>query len=45
MFAWLPLMSARGTFGGQALLGERNNARYPKIQPETVAQAMARGAA
>lgn len=44
MFAWLPLMYARGTFGGQALLGERQNHLYPEIQPETVAQAIARGA-
>lgn len=45
MFAWLPLMYARGVFGGQALLGELHNARYPHIRPEAVAQAMARGAA
>lgn len=44
MFAWLPLMYARGTFGGQALLGESHNALYPEIRPETVAQAIARGA-
>lgn len=44
MFAWLPLMYARGVFGGQALLGPTHNARYPEIQAETVAQAIARGA-
>ncbi len=44
MFAWLPLMYARGVFGGQALLGPKLNARYPEIAAETVAQAMARGA-
>jgi hypothetical protein len=25
MLAWLPLMYARGTFGGEALLGPREN--------------------
>lgn len=45
MFAWLPLMYARAIFGGQALLGPSHNARYPQIRPETVAQAIARGAA
>lgn len=44
LYAWLPLQYARGVFGGQALLGESHNARYPEIVPETVAQAMARGA-
>ena len=44
MYAWLPLMYARGVFGGQALLGPSSNARYPGIRPESVAQAMARGA-
>ena len=44
MFAWLPLMYARGVFGGQALLGPTHNARYPEIRPQTVAQAVARGA-
>jgi nucleoside-diphosphate-sugar epimerase len=44
MFAWLPLMYARGAFGGQALLGPSHNALYPDIRPETVAQATARGA-
>jgi nucleoside-diphosphate-sugar epimerase len=44
MFAWLPLMYARGVFGGQALLGPLHNDRYPQIVPETVAQAMARNA-
>jgi nucleoside-diphosphate-sugar epimerase len=44
MYAWLPLMYARGVFGGQALLGPTHNTRYPSIQAETVAQAMSRGA-
>ena len=44
MFAWLPLMYARGVFGGQALLGPTQNGLYPSIAPETLAQAMARGA-
>lgn len=44
MFAWLPLMYARAIFGGQALLGPTENARYPAIKAETVAQAIARGA-
>lgn len=42
MYAWLPLMYARGVFGGQALLGPLENARYPEIQPLTVAQAAAK---
>lgn len=44
LYAWLPLMYARGVFGGEALLGPTHNTRYPAIQAETVAQAMARGA-
>lgn len=44
MFAWLPLMYARGVFGGQALLGATHNGRYPAIRAETVEQAMRRGA-
>ena len=44
MFAWLPLMYARGVFGGNALLGELHNPRYPEIQAETVEQVMRRGA-
>jgi nucleoside-diphosphate-sugar epimerase len=44
MFAWLPLMYARGVFGGKALLGASENGRYPAIVPETVARAIARGA-
>jgi nucleoside-diphosphate-sugar epimerase len=44
MFAWLPLMYAQGVFGGQALLGPLENGRYPEIVPETVAQAIERGA-
>jgi nucleoside-diphosphate-sugar epimerase len=45
MYAWLPLMYARAVFGGQALLGKSENARYPAITPETVKAAIARGAA
>lgn len=44
MYGWLPLMYARGVFGGQALLGPSHNARFPTIVPETLAQAMKRGA-
>ena len=44
MYAWLPLMYARGVFGGDALLGPTLNDRYPEIRAESVAQAMARGA-
>jgi len=44
MYAWLPLMYARGVFEGQALLPTRHNERWPEIQAETVAQAIARGA-
>jgi len=44
MYAWLPLMYARCVFGGQGLLRDKHNARYPDIQAETVAQAIARGA-
>ena len=44
MYAWLPLMYARGVFEGQALLGALQNQRYPQIKPETVAQAIRRGA-
>jgi hypothetical protein len=44
MYAWLPLMYARGIFGGRALLGASENGRYPAIRPESVAQAIARGA-
>ncbi|MBL8682486.1 MAG: NmrA family NAD(P)-binding protein [Myxococcales bacterium] len=44
MYAWLPLMYARGVFEGQALLGPTLNARYPEIAAETVAQSIARGA-
>jgi nucleoside-diphosphate-sugar epimerase len=44
MYAWLPLMYARGVFEGNALLGPTLNARYPEIQAETVAQCIARGA-
>ncbi len=43
MYAWLPLMYARGVFGGHALLGESKNSLYPHIKPEGVAAAVARG--
>lgn len=44
MYAWLPLMYARGVFEGQALHPTRHNERWPEIEPQTVAQAIARGA-
>jgi len=44
MYAWLPLMYARGVFEGQALHPAKHNERWPEITPETVAQAIARGA-
>jgi nucleoside-diphosphate-sugar epimerase len=44
MYSWLPLMYARGVFGGQALLGPAQNARYSAIAAESLAQAFARGA-
>lgn len=44
MYAWLPLMYARGIFGGQALLGPTHNGRYPEIVARTVPEAMAQGA-
>lgn len=44
MYAWLPLMYAQGVFGGQALLGPLENARYPHIVAETLNEAIARGA-
>jgi hypothetical protein len=43
--AWLPLMYARGMYGGQALIGTMHNDLFPQIRAETVAQALARGAA
>lgn len=45
VLAWLPLMYARGMYGGQALIGAMHNALFPQIRAETVAQALARGAA
>jgi nucleoside-diphosphate-sugar epimerase len=44
MPSWLPLMYARGVFGGQALLGPSHNTRYPEVKPASVAVAIARGA-
>ncbi|MBS2016358.1 MAG: NmrA family NAD(P)-binding protein [Deltaproteobacteria bacterium] len=44
MYAWLPLMYARGVFSGQALLGPTLNDRYPHIAAEPLTKAMARGA-
>jgi len=43
MYAWLPLMYARGMFEGQALHPARYNERWPEIAAETVAQAIERG--
>lgn len=45
MYAWLPLMYARGVFGGQVLQGELHNDRWPEIRPDSVAAALAAGAA
>jgi hypothetical protein len=43
MLAWLPLMYARAVLGGDAG-NEANHAdRYPAIQPQSVADAIARG--
>lgn len=44
MLAWLPLMYARGVFEGQAVHPTRHNDRWPEIQPQTVADAIAGGA-
>lgn len=44
MYAWLPLMYARGVFEGQAVHPAKHNERWPEITAETVAQAIARGA-
>ncbi len=44
MYAWLPLMYARGVFGGQALLGAGHNDLFPNIRAESLAEAMRRGA-
>ena len=44
MYAWLPLMYALGMFGGQARLGALANDRYPTIRPETLREAIRRGA-
>lgn len=44
MYAWLPLMYARGMYEGQALLGELANGRFASIEPETIAQAIRSGA-
>jgi nucleoside-diphosphate-sugar epimerase len=45
LYAWLPLMYARGMYGGEALLGPLHNDRYPSVVPETLAAALSRGAA
>lgn len=45
MMAWLPLMYARGMYGGQALISTTHNALFPHLQAETVLQALTRGAA
>ncbi len=44
VMAWLPLMYAQGLWSGQALLGEPHNALFPSITPESVQQAIQRGA-
>ncbi len=44
MHAWLPLMYALGMFEGKAALGPLENGRYPEIQAESLAAAIARGA-
>lgn len=44
LLAWLPLMFAHGVFGGHALLDDVQNDRYPEVQPEDIARAIARGA-
>jgi nucleoside-diphosphate-sugar epimerase len=44
MYAWLPLMYARGVFEGQALHPTRHNERWPEITAETIGQAIDRGA-
>ena len=43
MYAWLPLMYARGVFGGEALLGPSENGRFPDLRPLTVADAVRQG--
>lgn len=43
MYAWLPLMYARGVYGGQALLGELANGRFPSVQAKTLAAAIRDG--
>ncbi len=43
MYAWLPLMYARGVYGGQALLGELANARFPSVQAKPLAEAIRAG--
>ncbi|WP_169927448.1 NmrA family NAD(P)-binding protein [Labilithrix luteola] len=42
--SWLPMMYARGVFGGEALLSENHNARYPSVRPTSIADGIARGA-
>lgn len=43
MYAWLPLMYARGVYGGHALLGELANGRFPSVQAKTLAEAIRAG--
>lgn len=43
MYAWLPLMYARGVYGGQALLGALANGRFPSVQAKTLAEAIRAG--
>lgn len=44
MYGWLPLMYALGMFSGEAQLGALANDRYPDIRPETLRDAIGRGA-
>ena len=44
MYGWLPLMYALAMFSGEAQLGALANDRYPDIRPETLRDAIGRGA-
>jgi nucleoside-diphosphate-sugar epimerase len=44
MYGWLPLMYARGVFGGEAVLPVRHNDLYPEIAAEPLRAAITRGA-
>jgi nucleoside-diphosphate-sugar epimerase len=43
MYAWLPLMYARGVYGGHALLGALANGRFPSVQAKTLVEAIRAG--